>query len=224
MLRKILLMSLALAAQVGAAVLAQNAHGKYVGVWSLEKNVAGQSAPYSTFELDIDIRGSDVIGRYCYMTQFGNKIDCGPSDPSNIHGSVRQDETLQVDFSSFSGTSGGKAIISKEGGKLLWKVVQNPVGDGFYGPEQAELSKQSPANDGENGQASGNIKITSDKAYLFNGSSENLKTKSYLIKGDDVRVIGYSLDKNYIHINYLSKKAGVLDKWIRCENASSCTQ
>jgi hypothetical protein len=205
-------------------LFAQGGQGRYAGAWSFEKDVSGRSTPYSTFELDIDVHENDVSGRYCYVTQFGSKIDCEPNDPPNIHGSISSDGTLQISFNSFSGASGGVATISRVGDKLLWKVVKNPVGEGFYGPEQAELSMLQPTDAGVGGNdGSGeNIKITSDKAYLFSGPSEQLKTKAYLVKGDEVKVVGRSDDKNYIHVNYLSKKVGVLDRWIRCENANLC--
>jgi hypothetical protein len=205
-------------------LFAQSKSSEYAGTWSFEKDVSGQSTPYSTFELDIGVRGNDVSGRYCYITQSGNKIDCEPSDPPNIHGSIGSDGALQVSFNSFSGASGGVATISREGDKLLWKVVKNPLGDGFYGPEQAELSTQRSTSDGADGNdgSSEDIKITSSKAYLFKSPSEQQITKAYLVQGDEVKFVGRSGDKNYIHVNYLSKKAGVLDGWIRCEDASSC--
>jgi hypothetical protein len=205
-------------------LFAQGGQSGYEGAWSFEKDVSGQSTPYSTFELDIDVHENEVSGRYCYVTQFGNKIDCEPNDPPNIYGSIGSDGTLQISFNSFSGASGGVATISRVGDELQWKVVKNPVGEGFYGPEQAELSMLQPTSAGAGGNdGSGEtVKITSDEAYLFNGPSEQLKTKAYLVKGDEVKVVGRSGDKNYIHVNYLSKKAGVSDRWVRCENANLC--
>ncbi|WP_157646762.1 hypothetical protein [Burkholderia ubonensis] len=58
-------------------------------------------------------------------------------------------------------------------------------------------------------------KILSEKVFLFDKPNSEYQTKMYLIRGDDVRVLGTM--KGWVKIEYLEKSGRSIQKWIRKE-------
>ncbi len=53
------------------------------------------------------------------------------------------------------------------------------------------------------------------KTYLFRKPQANSKTKMYIIKGDKVRVLRISKNKQWYFVRYKKKKGGNLDMWVK---------
>jgi uncharacterized protein YfaS (alpha-2-macroglobulin family) len=63
-----------------------------------------------------------------------------------------------------------------------------------------------------------NIKVTTDKAWLYDLSNENFKTKMYLVKGDEAEVLDFNKAEDntrWYKVRFQGKK--LLEKWIRAE-------
>lgn len=65
-------------------------------------------------------------------------------------------------------------------------------------------------------------KIISDRAHLFSAPSAAAISKAYLIKGDDVTVIGQSPDGEYCQIVYVMENRKELRRWIERKSIESC--
>ncbi|QXE07346.1 hypothetical protein BJG93_36390 (plasmid) [Paraburkholderia sprentiae WSM5005] len=206
----------ALSIFAGNVVYAENL-SEISGSWTATENPFGKAEPMSVFDLKLHIIAGVVRGQYCYVTQYGNKIDCDPSDNENISGFISGSKARVTFFSFFGGTN-GVAEITMAGGRLTWRVVKSPDGE-FYGPLRATLSRSSPAK--ENASPSrANRRVIVDKAYFYSAPSDVSVTKAYAIKGDSVVVQEMSDDGRFIKIRYQGKKLFI--RWIHCEDVDAC--
>lgn len=193
------------------------ADGRFSGDWEYVELVAGSSKPYSTFEIKLNEAGDGTVtGSYCFITQNGNRIDCDINGAENITGHVREDgRRAEVHFYSFFGAKDGLADLVSYDDALTWKVANNPKGDFFYGPYSVTLTrKQAEAHQGER-------KVVVDKAYLYPTPSET-KVKTYVVKGEYVKLISISDDLKFWKISYSEKKGVTIERWIDCRAISSC--
>ncbi|SAL10267.1 hypothetical protein AWB71_00155 [Caballeronia peredens] len=192
-------------------------NGSLSGEWEYIEHVAGSNKPYSNFQLNLS-EGSNgtVTGSYCFITQNGNRIDCDLSGVKNIHGDVEKDgRHANVQFNSFLGAKAGLAYLNRYDNILTWKVIKNPIGDFFYGPYSVTLKrKQSNMYQGER-------QVVVDKAYLYPAPAETT-AKSYLVKGDFVKLISISDDLKFWRILYSVKNGSQIERWINCEAINFC--
>ncbi|WP_157642652.1 hypothetical protein [Burkholderia ubonensis] len=72
---------------------------------------------------------------------------------------------------------------------------------------------QGVANQGDQNELR---KILAEKAFLFEKPNNGYRTKMYLIRGDDVRVLG-AMGEEWVKIEYLGKGGRSIQKWIRTE-------
>ena len=73
--------------------------------------------------LDLVEDGTYLVGKYCFITNGGNRIDCPESNDGNIHGVITDDIGI-VDFeSSFGGR--GQATISIEKSVLKYTITNS---------------------------------------------------------------------------------------------------
>ncbi|WP_198404824.1 hypothetical protein [Burkholderia ambifaria] len=109
-----------------------------------EELILGQSKPYSMFTIKMDEDGmGNVRGRYCFITQNGNRIDCSPDEEFNIKGRISGDKNKAiVNFYSFFGASDGVAEMTVNSNRLQWRVIERPKGGDYYGPFRVELLKE----------------------------------------------------------------------------------
>ncbi|WP_429584998.1 hypothetical protein [Paraburkholderia youngii] len=189
----------------------------FSGDWEFIEHIAGSSKPYSTFELKLT-EGADgtVTGSYCFITQSGNRIDCSANGIDNLAGQVSKDgQHAEIHFDSFFGAKGGVADLASFDGLLTWKVRKNPIGDFFYGPYSVTLNRKKI--DAHQGQR----QVVVEKAYLYPTPSATT-VKSYLIKGDYVRLIAVSDDFKFWKIVYSGKNGIAIERWIDCHAIDSC--
>ncbi|WP_156967217.1 hypothetical protein [Paraburkholderia ferrariae] len=193
------------------------ADGIFSGDWEYVERVAGASKPYSTFEIKLhEGRDGTVIGSYCFITQNGNRIDCDVSGAENISGHVQQDgQHAEVRFDSFFGAKDGFADLTSYNDTLTWRVAQNPKGDFFYGPYSVTLTrKEADARQGER-------QVVVDKAFLYPTPSET-KVKTYIVKGEYVRLVNISDDMKFWKISYSEKNGVTIERWIDCRAINFC--
>jgi len=75
----------------------------------------------NSFAIDLVQTGSHVTGKYCFITNNGNRIDCAENDDDdNIHGDVK-DGVADIKFeSTFDGE--GTASAEIKGSKLIYTL------------------------------------------------------------------------------------------------------
>jgi hypothetical protein len=191
-----------------------------VGAWQSVTKVKGKAEPISVFSIKLHVRGPEIGGQYCYVTQYGNKADCDPSNNENISGFIKDDNEGVVTFFSFFGGRNGEAKISIRNGKLLWKVTKIPTG-AFYGPMQSTLTKSNDTPVATSPLPAGGKIIQSSKAWLYQYSDDKSLTKSYLIKGDVVELNDMSSDGKFWKIEYKTTTTSIV-RWIHCEDVGFC--
>lgn len=110
------------------------------GQWSGEENNKDGTV-YSTLTLKIKQSGDNLVGRYCYVTRNGNRIDCPDDNVSNMKGVIKNDKAV-VEFDSSFGGKGGVAELVLEKNDLVWHLIKEPKGGDFYAPESYQLTKE----------------------------------------------------------------------------------
>lgn len=217
--RLLLQLSIALVALESISALATDRN--LSGRWVFEEVVVGQSKPYSTFTVTIDEdRAENVRGRYCFITQNGNRIDCSPDNELNISGRISGDKDKAiVRFYSFFGASGGVAEITMINNRLLWSVIEQPKGGEYYGPIHAELRREDLS-----ARHSGERKIVVGRAFLYDSPSSVQASRIYVVKGDYVRLIEVSSDLQFWKIEFIAKGGRRLVKWINCSDIDFCAR
>ncbi|KAA8669651.1 hypothetical protein F4W08_15970 [Pantoea dispersa] len=112
------------------------------GEWS---GAAGNenSSDYSTLNIKIRQVDGKVVGRYCYITNSGNRIDCPDGDESNLHGIVKNNKAV-VKFDSAFGGKNGEAELTLNNNCMLWHLTVLPSHGEFYAPKYFSLKKIEP--------------------------------------------------------------------------------
>jgi len=103
--------------------------------WLYEKNL--QNKPYSTFTIDLNIskNTNTVSGTLCYVTRFGNRIDCF----NKFEGTVYKKQVF-FNFNSSLGAKNGEAKIIFNDNNINWELLKEPLGE-YYIPHTATLTK-----------------------------------------------------------------------------------
>ncbi|WP_175946517.1 hypothetical protein [Burkholderia pyrrocinia] len=93
------------------------------------------------FSIDLKQKDGKLQGRYCAVTQNGNKADCDDEKNPYIDGIVDSTGKLAiVNFSSLFGAQNGKAMLKLNGGHLIWYIIKAPDDGEFYAPKDAVLT------------------------------------------------------------------------------------
>lgn len=112
-----------------------------IGQWEKEVFREGNDVPFSVLTVELWSKDQRLVGTYCHVTAFGNRIDCDPDSGANIHGLIDSTGRATVRFQSSFGGSEGTAELRIEGDALLWTTTQAPSGARFYGPDRALLNR-----------------------------------------------------------------------------------
>jgi hypothetical protein len=73
------------------------------GKWVYSEYIPGDKRPYSVFDISLS-EGDDgnIHGAYCFVTQYGNRIDCSPDGELNMRGhAIGSSRKASVIFYSF---------------------------------------------------------------------------------------------------------------------------
>jgi hypothetical protein len=189
----------------------------FSGRWQDASQLAGSEKPYSTFDLILneDDRGH-IQGSYCFVTRFGNRIDCGSTREMNLSGNVTDSaKKAIVNFYSFFGAKNGVAELStNDDGLIVWNVLKQPQGGNYYGPNHAILRRVVS----NAGMSSGERQVVADKAYLYDQPSTSAHHKAYVVKGDYVKLITVSSDLKFWKVSFTSKSGKIIEDWINCKD------
>ncbi|WP_152036647.1 hypothetical protein [Burkholderia pyrrocinia] len=191
----------------------------FSGGWSSTEMIAGQRKLYSTFRIELaEDESGNIRGKYCFITQSGNRIDCAPDGELNISGRAGGDgNTVAVKFHSFFGAVGGLAKITTDGDWLIWDVIKTPEGGDYYGPLRAKMHKDSSVE-----SHSGEKEVVKNKAFLYDTPSHSLAAHVYVVKGDRVKLLSVSPDLRFWKIEFISRNKRHYIKWIDCRDIDFC--
>jgi hypothetical protein len=136
-MNKILLFSLTIVSLLGACQNSDKVKDEaasFVGKWAWEKTNEVQS-----FSIEILQRGDSLLGKYCIVTNAGEKMNCSMDDKDFSFGFKSSgDKTVTFPFKSYKDDDKGKATLTLEGNKLLWNLAQAPKSE-HYLLEKATL-------------------------------------------------------------------------------------
>ncbi len=115
-----------------------------LGKWAGTRNPDAKDVPLSTFTISFHKKDSIVKGHYCYITQYGSKIDCDPTGDDNIFNiKTSRNNEYSFSFKSFNNESLGTGKISVVNDEEIeWSVIDKPTGDEYFGPEKYMLHKK----------------------------------------------------------------------------------
>jgi hypothetical protein len=87
--------------------------------------------------------GEHVTGKYCFITNHGNRIDCAEKDDDdNIHGDIKNG-VANVQFESTFGGTGSASIQIKDGGLLYDISDKTPFSQANMSvPSEIQLNKK----------------------------------------------------------------------------------
>lgn len=97
----------------------------------------------STFTIDLVQTENHVSGKYCFITNNGNRIDCAEKDDDdNIKGEIKNGEAKIQFESTFGGDGTATAKMSKN--RLIYTIEDKApfVQANMSVPDKIELSKK----------------------------------------------------------------------------------
>jgi hypothetical protein len=195
----------------------------FTGKWGRIESGIGSEKPYSVMNLSLTEDGfGKIIGSYCFVTQYGNKVDCSPEGDMNISGHVMADDPNKaiVNFNSFFGAKNGVAELDvNDDGSITWSMITRPQGGRYYGPSHAVFRKASFEAHARMGERL----VVKDKAYLYDEPSSLSQHKAYVIKGDFVKLIEVSANMKFWRIEFETKGRKSI-KWIDCRDIDFCAR
>jgi hypothetical protein len=195
----------------------------FTGKWGVIENFPGSVSPYSVLDLSlIEGSGGELNGSYCFVTQYGGKIDCSPEE-ANISGHVVTGHANRavVNFNSFFGAKNGVAELEvNDDGSITWNVITVPRGGEYYGPSHAIFRKEVS----EARLQAGEKAVVVNRAYLYDEPSFENRGQAYLIKGDHVEIVKVSSDLKFWQIEYAPKRGGRIKKWLDCRDIDFCAK
>ncbi|MFG1173023.1 hypothetical protein AAFN90_05410 [Erwiniaceae bacterium CAU 1747] len=118
-----------------------NANDEFSGTWGGEVGTDG-GIPDTSFSLWFHQDGKKLTGGYCFVTQRGNRTDCGVDNEISIRGAVINNHLAKVRVNPYFGGSGGIAIVSIHDNELYWKLEAPLRNERFYIPDEYKLKKQ----------------------------------------------------------------------------------
>ena len=193
------------------------------GKWEYVENVPGPKKPYSVFDITLnEDKNGEIYGRYCFVTQYGNRDDCSPVGESNIHGRAMSSSRIaSVNFYSFFGAKDGIAeIFINDENSLTWKVIRPPKEGEYYGPNRMIARKV----ESEKNTHIGEKLVVANKAYLYNEPSVLNHGRVFVVKGDYVKLIKISADLRFWEVEFAAKNGKVIEKWIDCQDIDFCAK
>jgi hypothetical protein len=112
---------------IGCQTSAKQDKNPYIGDWVWEK-----SNKETSFSIKIFPKGDSLLGTYCGISKGGIKMDCAV-DSNDVAFWFKNTENTKVDFDfqSYTENDWGKASLSFQEGKLIWKLLRAPKTEHF---------------------------------------------------------------------------------------------
>jgi hypothetical protein len=105
------------------------------GEWRWDKN-----DDQHDFSVQISMQDGFLLGKHCYILDYGNKIDCSSEQDISFKVPYPMTDSVQVDIRSYYSGVSGIVEVKLKSGKLYWKLIQAPKEE-YYFPKEAVLVK-----------------------------------------------------------------------------------
>lgn len=173
-----------------------------LGSWSAQGPSNAQHVPMHLFSIEIQQANQNILGKYCYITQSGNRIDCD----NRFKGKRISPNHYQVYFdSSFGGRNGIAELRLSPSQHLIWNLIQAPQQGQYFIPQYSELSL-------DHAQAA-SFQINKSKAFIYRTPDQDTQTRSYLIHGDQVQIQNTHA-QTWVEVEYKGRVLG----WISAQD------
>lgn len=135
MIKYIYIMLLTLIASVGFSHCTYSQHHEceMCGEWRWERNDEQHD-----FSVQISMQDGFLLGKHCYILDYGNKIDCSSEQDISFKAPYPITDSVQVDIRSYYSGTSGIVEVKFASGKLYWKLIQAPKEE-YYFPKEAVL-------------------------------------------------------------------------------------
>lgn len=158
-----------------------------------------QHVPMHVFTVEIDTADKHISGNYCYVSNYGNKIDC--NNPFN--GQKTSSNHYKINFnSSFGGMHGLAELRVTDDDRLLWQVLRFPQHGDYSIPKHAVLHRSQAVEK--------YLTINKTKVFIFKEADAKSSTRSYLVLGDKV-IVTNKKDNAWLQIEFKGQLLG----WIK---------
>jgi uncharacterized protein YfaS (alpha-2-macroglobulin family) len=151
-------------------------------------------------------------------SRFGNKVDYKDVRDDRVHYYFALNHNEMITFKIVVNASyQGRYYLPAINVEAMYDGNQQAREPGHW----LDIVKNLPATDDQKDTAATlpeSIKITTDKAWMYDLANENFKSSMFLVKGDEARVLDFKkADDNtrWYKVRYKGKK--LLEKWIRVE-------
>lgn len=145
-------------------------YSKYIGMWN-EKSYDSNKELVSSLSLTInDISQSKIGGDYCYISRYGNKIDCD----TTFEGTAKNDKQYLINFTSSFDNLEGKALLTLNKQSITWTLKDFPADLGVPAPKSATLLKGNKIVSNENSSSTIQNAERNDHAIKLDHSSSKL--------------------------------------------------
>ena len=193
------------------------------GKWEYVEYKSGTETPYSALDISLNEgEYGNIYGAYCFVTQYGNRIDCTPDGELNVNGhAMDSPRKASVTFDSFFGAKNGIAELSiDDDDSLTWDIIKRPQGGDYYGPNRIILKKIASKTDAHVGERL----VVTNKAYLYDEPSALRRGTTYVIRGDYVKLVRISPDLRFWEVEFSANSGKNIDKWIDCQDIDFCAK
>lgn len=109
----------------------------FIGSWNTEGEPNAQGVPITSFSIQVIEANERIVGEYCYISNYGNRIDCDNAFSGHYIGK----NSYKIQFSSQFGGGTGQAAIQLKQDKLYWALLQAPQHGEYTMVERAVLEK-----------------------------------------------------------------------------------
>ncbi len=132
----IILLTSIVSVAVSRCTSSQSSDCEMCGEWRWKKN-----DDQHDFSVQISMQDGFLLGKHCYILDYGNKIDCSSErEDVSFRVSYRGIDSVQMNIRSYYSGTLGVAEIKLKNGKLHWKLINAPEGE-YYLPREAVLIK-----------------------------------------------------------------------------------
>lgn len=109
-----------------------------IGSWITQGETNAQGVPMTSFNLHVIEANQKITGEYCYISNYGNRIDCDNA----FTGKKIADNHYLIQFNSQFGGVNGRATLQLKQQKLYWTLRQAPQQGDYSIAQTAVLSKE----------------------------------------------------------------------------------